>query len=201
MFNFRQHKIAQQRGRHPSELLPEEAERAIRLRQNPYRLDEKPGDGQGQNLTTPGSEGMLGDAPDAGIGFGGGKERKGYPRGISQFEDQDAQYGEIPHDSDPEDPFTGRKEQTQYDTGQGTDYGQALHDDTNVNAGDSALGIHQTVMNDLNDGGRDRKTDIATMQGVPDSKLNVRRPYNRGLRSKSPMDFVRDAQRRQHQSR
>lgn len=195
-FNLRKYKIAQ-RGRYPSNLLPDESERPFLARQNPYRLDEKPGDGQGQKLTTPGSEGMPGDAPDAASGFGGSKERKGYPRGTSAYEDQDAVFDDIPADTDPDDPFREKRDPSQYGGGQGTDYGQALHDETNVNIGDSALGIHQTVMNDMHGGGKDRKTDIANMQGAPESKLKSRRPYNHRLQRTSPMDFVRDAQRRQ----
>jgi hypothetical protein len=196
-FNLRQYRFSQQRGRYPSGLLPDEDERIFRARDNPYRLHEKPGDGQGYKLTTPGSEGMLGDAPDAGVGFGGDNERKGYPKGISMNEDQDRDLPDLPKDTDPDDPFHERREPSQYGGGQGTDYGQALHDDGNVNTGDSVLGIHQTVMNDLNDGGRDRKTDIATMQGTPENKLKSRMPYNHGLRNKSPMDFVRNTQHKQ----
>lgn len=201
-FNFKQYKLAQQRGRHPSELLPDEDERAFRARQNPYRLDEVPGDGQGQKLTTPGSEGMLSDAPDAGAAWGGGKEREGYPRGISQFEDQDQKFDDIPTDRDPDDPFTGNESRSEYGQGQGTDYGQALHDDANVNAGDSALGLHNTVLNDISGNDRDRKTDISNMQGAKDSFLSrrTRKPFNSSLQRGGPMDVVRDVQRKQRSS-
>lgn len=195
-FNLRQYKVAQQRGRYPSGLLPEDMERAIRLQQDPYRLDHVPGDGKGQKLTTPGSQGMPGDAPDVGAGMGGSNERKGYPTGISQFEDHDRPLDDLPFDSDPEDPFTGKKPTEPFGQGQNTGYGEAMHDDANVNVPDSVLGIHQTVGKDLNDNEGDRKTDISTMQGILDSKLDqrLRNPWNKRMR-RSPLDVVRESQK------
>lgn len=199
MFNMRLYKISQMRGRFPSETLPDANERAFRFRQNPYRLDETPNDGEGQKLTTPGSDGMLGDAPDGGAAWGGGNERKGYPRGISMYEgSEDEEFDDLPFDTDPDQPFGESISQPQYGKGQDTGHGQAMHDDVNVQDGDSALGIHETVSREMNDSGLDRKTDISNMQQRPESMLGrrIRAPYNYRRRGSGPMEFVRESQKK-----
>lgn len=195
MFNAKKYKLAQQRGQYPPAMLPDARARWSRMRQDPYKLDRNPGDGQGQKLTTPGSAGMLGDSPDAGVGFGGSNERDGYPRGTSQYEDSDAKRPQLPKDSDPDDPFASDMGQSEYGQGQGTDYGQAFHDEGNLHeSGDSVLGIHNMVMNDVSGNDRDRKTDIANMPSSPHNTVRPRMPYNQKNKSSGPLGVVRDSQ-------
>tara|TARA_B100000614_G_scaffold262909_1_gene300776 strand:+ start:241068 stop:241676 length:609 start_codon:yes stop_codon:yes gene_type:complete len=192
-FNYRQFKMAQQRGQYPSHSLPAtDRERWLRQKEDPY-APHKPGDGKGPKLTTPGSEGMMGQPPDPGF-QAGGKERKGYPTGISQFEDpaDSEKFRVVPSDSDPDDPFSGKSRgegKGEYGKGQGTDYGQALHDDRNVHTDgyeNHTLGIEETVKRDLDDDRRDRPPAITTMPAPPEN------PFNRRLKRNGPMSYVRE---------
>ena len=201
MYNSKRYKAAQQRGQYPPSSLPSAVQRMLRMRKDPYKLDRNPGDGEGQKLTTPGSIGMMGDAPDGGAPGFGSNERDGYPRGTSQFEDPGDERQDLPKDTDPDDPFNSSNDtRTEYGRGQDTDYGQALHDDPRDGSGDSAIGIHQTVLDQLSGSERDRKTDIATMPSVPHNEIRRRTPFNQ-LRSSSPLVVVRDSQiRRRNRS-
>jgi hypothetical protein len=166
-------------------------ERYLRNRKDPYKLDRNRGDGEGQKLTTPGSAGMLGDSPDAAVGFGGSNERDGYPDGISMYQEKENR-PRLPKDTDPDDPFTGDSDKNQYGQGQDTNLGQALHDDANVNAGDSALGMHETVERNLGGNNLDRKTDVSNMSSRSRNEPRARLTYNRFQQSVGPMDLVRN---------
>jgi len=168
-------------------------ERYVREKKDPYKIDRDVNDGEGFKLTTPGSEGMLGQKADPGY-QAGGKERKGYPDRYSLFSDDadSEKFDEIPSalDSNPEDPFTGKsKDQTdraEYGGGQGTDYGEALHDDANVhteNGADAALGIGETVRRELSGNDFDRTAPISNMAKKPEN------PFNERLK-KGPMNYV-----------
>lgn len=197
IFNLKRYKLAQMRGHYPPSTLPDEDERYFRLRKDPYRVDRKPGDGEGNKLTTPGSVGMLGDNPDPGF-LAGGNERTGYPDGTSQYEDpgDKEKRREVPYDNDPENPFTGqsrREGEGEYGQGQGTDYGQAQHDDAMVHTDQSAdapLGIRDTVERDMDINNRDYKTPVSNMQKPRENT------FNRRISKIGPMDYVRSIQSR-----
>ena len=190
MFNLSRYKTAQQRGQNPPSTLPNEVERTLRrIKDQDYSLDRKPGDGEGQKLTTPGSEGMMGDNPDAGAAGFGSNERKGYPSGISQFQDPGDKRDDLPKDTDPDDPFTGDSNPQQYGEGLNTDMGIP-----NADAGD-ALSMTDTVLRKSEEGGDlDRKSDISTMSTRSRNEPRSRLTYNRA-RQANPMEMVRNRTR------
>jgi len=203
VFNFSIYKTARW-GEYPPGSLPDEMERMFRLREDPFK-SHKPGDGKGNKMSTPASDGMPGEPSDIGAAWGGGKGRPGYPKGISVGDDPgDNSEQQIQTDKDPDHPFTGRQRgegETWYGRGQDTNVGQALHDDTNIagEVGDSAVGIRPTVGREINpEGDRDRKSPYYTMNGPSDKPLvnrtvknDPKNPFNKSLMRIEPMEEVR----------
>lgn len=188
MFNLRRFKTAQQRGQFPPSTLPTEVERVLRrIKDQDYSLDRKPGDGEGQKLTTPGSEGMLGDNPDAAGASFGSNDRKGYPDGISQYQDPGDTKEDLPHDWDTDGSFEGDSPLQDTHGGGGTNDSDVGI--PNADPGD-ALSITDTALRNSEDNrDLDRKSDIATMSTRPRNEPRSRLTYN--LARQNPMDLVR----------
>ncbi len=191
IFNYKKYKESQNKGRFPPETMPDPSLRGFRFKEDPYRLDNSPGDGNGYKMTTPGSEGMIGDAPDMGSSILGTNDRSGYPDNISQVS-KDVNKSDIPHDSDPDSLYNenSREEgETHYNTGPSSDNGLLLADDLEPSPSDSPLGTANTVLRQQN-GNRDRKTDINIMNGTV--KYN---PFEEKIKRNGPMNFIKERRR------
>lgn len=165
-FNLRQYKEARRGSEPPEAFLPNT------WKTDPYDRTRHPGDGQGYNLITPGSQGIGNEPPDIASPEFGRKwtaEGPDIPTEIGKNlnEDYAVRRNNTPSGSDPDDPFAaenkGDSRSTEYGQGLSTDYGQGLHDDKEPSA-DSALGLHSTVERMMSDSGRDRKTPYGDMQ-------------------------------------
>lgn len=183
-FNFKRYKEARRGSEPPTAFMPQV------MRGDPYDRTRHPGDGEGYNLVTPGSQGLPGQQSDiAAPEFGRAWTTEGPDiPSISKDDDKNIGNNKTPTGHDPDDPFRNNRDdnsETEYGTGLNTDFGQALMDDAEP-GGDSPMGIHETVGRMMDDKDMDRPTGTGDM-----TRLN--KPFNQSTR-KGIFDRIRSNQ-------